>query len=146
LEPLPRRLFERRRDVYFCQPPPSWAHERTPKMGALWQELLLSPPAARVGRIGGTARKAYMPEFYGCACTTPVFSGRIKLPISAQAEMCDLSSSSLQSGNTRGNAWASFLSPFLCDEAKKWHPCRYSAARSSTKSRWAVRASKEEVV
>jgi len=29
------------------KPPPSWAHERTPKMDLLGQKLLLSPPAAR---------------------------------------------------------------------------------------------------
>ncbi|MBE6620136.1 MAG: hypothetical protein E7625_02065 [Ruminococcaceae bacterium] len=35
----------------FClgKPPPSWSHERTPKMGTVWQKPLLSSPAARVG-------------------------------------------------------------------------------------------------
>ena len=30
-------------------------------------------------------------------------------------------------GVPRGNAWADFLSPFLCSATKKGHPCRYSA-------------------
>jgi len=29
-------------------------------------------------------------------------------------------------GVPRGKALASFLWPFLCDEAKKWHLCRYT--------------------
>jgi hypothetical protein len=41
-----------------------------------------------------------------------------------------IASFSLQSGNAkgvpRGNAWVSFLSPFLCNEAKKWHPNRHT--------------------
>ena len=43
---------------------------------------------------------------------------------------------SLKSGNARGfpggNAWASFLSPFLCDEAKKWHLCYLRARAEGT--------------
>ena len=39
-----------------------------------------------------------------------------------------------------------FLSPFLCGTTKKWHLRRYSAARSSTESRWAVCAWKGEAV
>ena len=34
-------------------------------------------------------------------------------------------------GGSGGNVRASFLSPFLCDEAKKWHPCRYRSARGA---------------
>ena len=45
--PTSRRLFESRRGFCFRKPPPSWAHERTPKMGLPWQEFLLSTPAAR---------------------------------------------------------------------------------------------------
>ena len=86
------------------------------------QNVLLFTPAARGGHAAGDALKTFI--FFSQA----FFAER-------QRE-----------GGLGGNVRASFLLPFLCDEAKKWHPNPHSAALSSTESRWAVRASGYEVV
>ena len=47
--PLPDGFLRAVGAFYPGKLPSSWAYERTPKMGSLWQKSLLSPPAARVG-------------------------------------------------------------------------------------------------
>ncbi len=56
------------------------------------------------------------------AYMAPVLSGRIKLPISAQDEMCDLSSFSLQSGkgavSKGGSLWFPFFRHFFVERQR----------------------------